>query len=157
MITSCPASSDLDKYNQCALGMLQDLVPLLPLGIPTADIPPLEPFYYPSLQVDYSLPSFDIKANMSNISITGVTNFKLHDFYADPHNMSLYIKVQMPFVNSKAFYDVEGYLLFIPVTSMGHFNGNFCKLNFCLRISDFFIKKNCSRYDGGSASFGTRS
>lgn len=126
-MTSCPASKDLDEYNRCTLRLLREITPELPHGIKEANVPPLDPFFLKRLTMSYNFPSLRVVANVTNIRIKGATNYILEDLYANPNNLTLKIKIRMPYVETQSNYAVRGQLLILPITSIGHFHGNFCK------------------------------
>lgn len=126
-VTTCPASDDLEKYSRCAVKVLRELTPELPRGIKEANLPPLDPLSWKNLTMGYNFPNFKINAAMTNVRIEGACNYILDDLFVDPRNLTLRFSARMPYVESQCDYDVKGKLLVLPITSTGHFHGNFCK------------------------------
>ncbi|KAL2729613.1 Circadian clock-controlled protein [Vespula squamosa] len=124
-VTACPRTSDLPTYDKCVLKQLETITPYLAKGIPSLKLPPLDPLLLPSLTVDRNLEALKIKANMSQIRVYGATNFLVEELNANPHDLTVSIKVQLPHVHVKGDYDVHGRLLLLPLNGAGSFKGNF--------------------------------
>lgn len=102
-------------------------MPHLSKGVPSLKLPALEPLFLPSLVVDRNLESLKIKANLTQIRIYGATNYALHDMKANPNELTTSFKMQLPHVHINGDYDVQGRLLLVSLTGIGHFSGNFSK------------------------------
>ncbi|XP_011498702.1 PREDICTED: circadian clock-controlled protein-like [Ceratosolen solmsi marchali] len=124
-VTVCPRSDSPIQYNKCILQQLQAITPFLAKGIPAIRLPALDPLQLPSLTVDRNLEALKIKANMSNIQVFGGSNYLVDDLNADPNDLTVYIKVQIPYVHVRGNYDVQGRLLLLPLSGVGNFKGNF--------------------------------
>ncbi|XP_033333425.1 circadian clock-controlled protein daywake [Megalopta genalis] len=124
-VQSCPRTNDLAQYNRCVLKQLDAITPYLAKGIPSLKLPALDPLYLPSLTVDRNLEALKIKANMSQIRVYGATNFLIDDLKANPHDLTVAIKVQLPHIHVNGDYDVQGRLLLLPLNGGGNFKGNF--------------------------------
>ncbi|GAB1869773.1 Circadian clock-controlled protein [Camponotus japonicus] len=123
-VTSCPRTDNLE-YNKCILKQLETLTPLLVKGVPSLKLPALDPLFLPSLTVDRNLESLKLKANMSQIRVYGATNYVVHDLKANPNDLTVSLKVQLPHVYMSGEYDVQGRLLLLPLSGVGNFKGNF--------------------------------
>ncbi|KAI4499822.1 hypothetical protein M0802_005078 [Mischocyttarus mexicanus] len=124
-VTGCPKTTDLDNFNKCVLKQLDAIKPYLAKGLPSLKLPALDPLLLPSLTVDRNLEALKVKANMSQIRVYGATNFLVEDLKANPHDLTVMIKVQLPHVHVKGDYDVHGRLLLLPLNGVGSFKGNF--------------------------------
>ncbi|KAK9307940.1 hypothetical protein QLX08_001856 [Tetragonisca angustula] len=124
-IQSCPRTLDLGQYDRCVVQQLKAITPYLAKGVPSLKLPALDPLFLPSLTVDRNLDSLKIKANMSQIRVHGATNFIIDDLKANPNDLSVRLKVQLPHVHVNGDYDVQGRLLLLPLNGVGSFNGNF--------------------------------
>ncbi|XP_076683084.1 circadian clock-controlled protein daywake [Andrena cerasifolii] len=124
-VQPCPPTNDLQQYNRCVMKQLKAITPYLAKGIPSLKLPALDPLFLPSLTVDRNLEALKIKANMSQIRVHGATNFLIDDLKANPNDLSVAIKVQLPHVHVKGDYDVQGRLLLLPLNGAGSFKGNF--------------------------------
>lgn len=94
--------------------------------------PALDPLFLPSLTVDRNLEALKIKANMSQIRVYGATNYIIEDLQANPKDLSVSIRVQLPHIYVNGDYDVQGRLLLLPLNGAGSFKGNFSE---CTLIS----------------------
>ena len=126
-VTSCSPTKNSDQYDECIKKQLEAITPYLKKGIPSLKLPALDPLILPSLTVDRNLEALKIKANMSKIHVYGATNFFVDELHANPNDLSVFIKVQMPYVHVKGDYDVQGRLLLLPLSGVGYFKGNFSK------------------------------
>ena len=137
-VQPCPPTNDLQQYNRCVMKQLKAITPYLAKGIPSLKLPALDPLFLPSLTVDRNLEALKIKANMSQIRVHGATNFLIDDLKANPNDLSVAIKVQLPHVHVKGDYDVQGRLLLLPLNGAGSFKGNFSEYRpfLRLRVSD---------------------
>ncbi|XP_043274344.1 uncharacterized protein [Venturia canescens] len=124
-VTSCPRVNDPDAYNKCVLKQLEAITPQLIKGIPSLKLPPLDPLTLPSLVVDRNLEALKVKANLTNIRVHGSTNYLIDDLRANRDNLTVYLKVQLPYIHVKGNYDVKGTILLLPLTGNGAFRGNF--------------------------------
>ncbi|XP_020720254.1 circadian clock-controlled protein daywake-like [Bombus affinis] len=124
-VQSCPRALDLPQYDRCVVQQLNAITPYLAKGIPSLKLPALDPLFLPSLTVDRNLDSLKIKANMSQIRVYGATNFVISDLKANPNDLSVRLKVQLPHVHVNGDYDVQGRLLLLPLNGAGSFKGNF--------------------------------
>ncbi|CAD1479212.1 unnamed protein product, partial [Heterotrigona itama] len=124
-VQSCPRTFDLGQYDRCVMQQLKAITPYLAKGVPSLKLPALDPLFLPSLTVDRNLDSLKIKANMSQIRVYGATNFIIDDLKANPNDLSVRLKVQLPHVHVNGDYDVQGRLLLLPLSGIGSFKGNF--------------------------------
>ncbi|XP_076644836.1 circadian clock-controlled protein daywake [Halictus rubicundus] len=124
-VQACPRTNDLAQYDRCVLKQLNAITPYLAKGIPSLKLPALDPLFLPSLTVDRNLEALKIKANMSQIRVYGATNFLIDELKANPNDLSVAIKVQLPHVHVNGDYDVQGRLLLLPLNGAGNFKGNF--------------------------------
>ncbi|XP_017755831.1 PREDICTED: circadian clock-controlled protein-like [Eufriesea mexicana] len=124
-VEPCPRTNDLAQYDRCVVKQLNVITPYLAKGIPSLKLPALDPLFLPSLTVDRNLEALKIKANMSQIRVYGATNFLIDDLKANPNDLSVSIKVQLPHVHVNGDYDVQGRLLLLPLNGAGSFKGNF--------------------------------
>ncbi|CAL7939392.1 unnamed protein product [Xylocopa violacea] len=123
-VQACPLNN-LAEYDRCVLKQVDAIIPYLAKGIPSLKLPALDPLFLPSLTVDRNLDSLKIKANMTQIRVYGATNFLISDLKANPKDLSVNIKVQLPHVHVNGDYDVQGRLLLLPLNGAGSFKGNF--------------------------------
>ncbi|XP_076621689.1 uncharacterized protein LOC143342091 [Colletes latitarsis] len=124
-VQPCPRTADFGQYDRCVLKQLKAITPYLAEGIPALKLPALDPLFLPSLTVDRNLEALKIKANMSQIRVHGATNFLIDDLKANPDDLSVAIKVQLPHVHVNGDYEVQGRLLLLPLNGAGSFKGNF--------------------------------
>ncbi|XP_015174296.1 PREDICTED: circadian clock-controlled protein-like [Polistes dominula] len=124
-VTGCPTTTDLQIFNKCVLKQVEAIVPYLAKGIPSLKLPPLDPLLLPSLTVDRNLEALKIKANMSQIHVYGATNFLLEELKANPNDLTVTLKVQLPHIHVRGDYDVQGRLFLLPLKGTGNFKGNF--------------------------------
>ncbi|XP_053973052.1 circadian clock-controlled protein daywake-like [Hylaeus volcanicus] len=124
-VQPCAPTNNLGQYNECVLQQLKVITPYLAKGIPSLKLPALDPLFLPSLTVDRNLEALKIKANMSKIRVYGATNFLVDDLKANPDDLSVVIKVQLPHIHVNGDYDVQGRLLLLPLNGAGSFKGNF--------------------------------
>lgn len=124
-VTPCPRTDDLKQYNKCILKTLEALTPHLAKGVPSMKLPALDPLLLPSLTVDRNLEALKIKANMSNIQVFGGSNYLIDAINANPNDLTVSLKLQIPFLHVKGDYDVQGRLLLLPLSGVGSFKGNF--------------------------------
>lgn len=133
-VTSCPRTGNLAEYDKCVLQQLQALTPLLVKGVPSLKLPALDPLFLPSLTVDRNLESLKIKANMSQIRVYGATNYIVHDLKANPDDLTVSLKVRLPYIYVNGEYDVQGRLILLPLSGLGNFKGNFSKFSMKLSL-----------------------
>ncbi|XP_014472132.1 PREDICTED: circadian clock-controlled protein-like [Dinoponera quadriceps] len=124
-VTSCPRTDNLAEYSQCVLKQLQVLTPYLANGVPSLKLPALDPLFLPSLTVDRNLESLKVKANLTQIRVYGATNYVIHELKANPNDLTVSLRVQLPHLHVNGDYDVQGRLLLVPLTGLGNFKGNF--------------------------------
>ncbi|CAB0037351.1 unnamed protein product [Trichogramma brassicae] len=118
----CPRN---ENYNECVKKQLEVLTPYLKKGIPAMKLPALDPLLLPSLTIDRNLESLKIKANMSNIQVFGGSNYIIDEIKANPDELTVSLKIQVPSVHVRGNYDVQGRLLLLPLAGIGTFKGNF--------------------------------
>jgi len=126
-VTACPRTNDLSQYDKCILQQLQAITPYLAKGVPSLKLPALDPLFLPSLTVDRNLESLKIKANMSQIRVYGGTNYVVRELKANPNDLTVFIKAQLPHLYVSGDYDVQGRLLLLSLSGIGNFKGNFSK------------------------------
>ncbi|XP_014239028.1 circadian clock-controlled protein-like [Trichogramma pretiosum] len=122
----CPRN---ENYNECVKKQLEVLTPYLKKGIPAMKLPALDPLLLPSLTIDRNLESLKIKANMSNIQVFGGSNYIIDEIKANPDELTVSLKIQVPSVHVRGNYDVQGRLLLLPLAGIGTFKGNFTNTN----------------------------
>ncbi|EZA49855.1 hypothetical protein DMN91_006495 [Ooceraea biroi] len=124
-VTTCPRTDDQSQYDKCVLQQLKAITPYLSKGVPSLKLPALDPLFLPSLTVDRNLESLRIKANMSQIRVYGGTNYVIRELKANPNDLTVFIKAQMPHLHVNGDYAVQGRLLLLPLSGIGSFKGNF--------------------------------
>lgn len=124
-VTACPRTESPSQYDKCVLEQLLALTPYLSKGVPSLKLPALDPLFLPSLTVDRNLESLRIKANMTKIRVYGGTNYVVRELKANPNDLTVFIKAQLPHLYVNGDYDVQGRLLLLPLGGSGNFKGNF--------------------------------
>lgn len=120
---------------------MKAITPYLAKGIPALKLPALDPLFLPSLTVDRNLEALKIKANMSKIRVHGATDFLIDDLKANPNDLTVAIRVQLPHIHVNGDYDVQGRLLLLPLNGAGSFKGNFSEcLNRSWWLGDGLLK-----------------
>lgn len=132
-VTGCPRTDDLAEFNDCVLKQLQALTPYLSKGVPSLKLPALDPLFLPSLTVDRNLDSLKVKANLTKIRVYGATNYVMRELKANPNDLTVSFRAQLPHVHVNGDYNVQGRLLLVPLTGLGNFKGNFSKFEIRVR------------------------
>lgn len=127
--SSCIQWTNVKDYNDCLTKVIANLGPELAEGISDFNLPPLDPYYNPNIYLKYDLPLFDLRLNLSNYQIFNATKYTVHSVKADPYNLLFSAKLKLPYVISHTDYDVQGNLLFVDITGVGKFVGNFSELS----------------------------
>ncbi|CAG5107889.1 Protein of unknown function [Cotesia congregata] len=124
-VTPCSPSESPDAYDSCVLQQLMILTPQLVKGIPSLKLPPLDPLSLPSLIVDRNLDAIRVKANLSSVRVYGASNYEIDELRAKPNDLSVFLRLRIPYIHVKGNYEVKGNLLLISLNGNGAFKGNF--------------------------------
>ncbi|KAG8036445.1 hypothetical protein G9C98_003767 [Cotesia typhae] len=124
-VIPCSPSESPDAYDSCVLQQLMILTPQLVKGIPSLKLPPLDPLSLPSLIVDRNLDAIRVKANLSSVRVYGASNYEIDELRAKPNDLSVFLRLRIPYIHVKGNYEVKGNLLLISLNGNGAFKGNF--------------------------------
>lgn len=150
---TCAQFKDITEYNKCVRLLLHEMVPyLIRSGIPEANIPALEPIDFKEMLVQYKFPLFQVRANLSGMRMSHVLgNYILDNVWVDPKNLTANIRMKFPQVRTQVGYDVSGKFIVLPVNSVGHFDGNFCRRSLILISDSVFFNEfifSSKQFDG---------
>lgn len=125
--SSCIGWTNVKDYNNCLTEVISNLGPELARGISDFNLPPLDPYDCPSLNLKYNLPFFTIRLNISDYQIIDATKYIVQSVNVNPYNLTLNVNVKIPQIVTKLNYNVKGTVLFLNVTGIGKFEGNSSK------------------------------
>ncbi|GFG36375.1 hypothetical protein Cfor_06094 [Coptotermes formosanus] len=94
-------------------------------GIPKINVPPIEPFVLPALEINRDLDAIKIRAFIQNAVAYGGSGFVINSLKTDIDKLALELSINLPRIDVTAEYDVDGRVLVAPIKSSGVFKGNF--------------------------------
>ncbi|KAJ9599798.1 hypothetical protein L9F63_026352, partial [Diploptera punctata] len=133
-------------YDGCLANLVENLRPRLLKGIPKLNIPPLEPFTLPALDVTRDMEAIKVRAHITNIVAHGPGDFILNNLKTDVDNLVAEGTVTLPHLEVTAEYDVEGRALVAPFKGKGLFAGNFTNVKIDAKGMGKVVKKNGEDY-----------
>jgi len=114
------ASSNL--LNTCLRKTLEDLRPLMKIGIPELDLPRTEPMTVKSVNFEQGTPPVQINAAFSNVVVRGLSGFITNYIEADPNTQTLKISLTVPEMNITGHYQINGEVFVFPLEGSGSFS-----------------------------------
>ncbi|XP_044733559.1 uncharacterized protein LOC123296162 [Chrysoperla carnea] len=121
-----PCKPNQSNFSECAVAEANKILPMLIRGYLPFNIPPLNPYYTPKVR---SLPSSDSNLNviLENVFIYGLDEIEVLsvEFNFTEHVIDL--KVNIPKLIMQCHYEVEGYVLILPLNGKGP--GNITAVN----------------------------
>lgn len=109
---------------QCLKNAVEQIHPLLKDGIPEMHIPPIEPFKVQTVTFDTGR---TFKATFENISVHGLSSFKLKDVKFDYDQKTLELDLEFFDVWADSNYKIKGKLIVLDLDGTGLANGSVSK------------------------------
>jgi len=117
-LASCAADNLL---NVCLRQTLEDLRPLMRLGIPQLGLPITEPMNVEAIEFEQGQPPVIIKAGFSNVVVKGLSTFTTDYIDADPNTQTLRIGLTVPEMDISGLYRINGEVFILPLEGSGSF------------------------------------
>lgn len=102
------------NLGNCIRSSIVSLRPKLQDGIPELEIPSLEPLFIPEIVID-QIDGVQIHATFKNLTVAGLSKFRLRSFKTDKNAEKLLCKLWFPQLLIKGFYEIRGQLLMMAV------------------------------------------
>ncbi|KAJ4447895.1 hypothetical protein ANN_09904 [Periplaneta americana] len=134
------------EFDQCVINSVESLRPRLNKGIPKLQVPPIDPFVLPALEVNRDREAIKVRALLQNIVAYGGSGFIINKLKTDLDNLGIEVSVTLPRIEATADYDVDGRILVAPFKGKGVFMGNFTDVKVDVKGSGKTIKKNGEEY-----------
>ncbi|XP_031635981.1 protein takeout-like [Contarinia nasturtii] len=129
------------NINGCIASSIESLRPSLVNGIPSLDIPSIEPMDVGNLLVAESTRSNGLHISAKNIRAFGASNFKIRGLEVKEYGKTYNVEVFFPKLEVDGTYDVSGQILLLPIRGSGPFVGNFTDCTGSVRLQ-FARKEN---------------
>jgi hypothetical protein len=100
-------------FDACLINSVETLRPRMNKGIPKLNVPPIEPFRLPELEINRNLQAIQMRAILQNVAAYGASGFIINRLKADPEKLTLELSITLP------------HILLAPIKSKGIFRGNF--------------------------------
>lgn len=111
---------DLDTISIYIKKTLENLRDAMPNGIPELQIPPLEPFKLPVLnipKIQHGVANVDL--NLKDITVGGLSSFVVRDAKGNAGSMRVELDLFFPEVAARGEYDLNGKILIFPLYGKG--------------------------------------
>ena len=116
----CTNTGDFEAYNVCAREVVEKLKPHLARGIPSINVPPMEPANFQTIEAKRNLGLVVADAKFDDFRVRGLTNFEINDFKVDPNQLTFDMKVYIPKLRIQSKYKLDGSkILFVPLVGSG--------------------------------------
>lgn len=66
--------------NQCLLKATDTVRPLLLIGVPSLNIPPIEPFKLEKISLEQGTSSVNVKVSLTDVKIHGLSKYKFNKY-----------------------------------------------------------------------------
>lgn len=120
-IKMCKNTGDLEDYNVCARKVVEKLKRHLAQGMPSLNVPPMEPANYVKIEAKRDLGLVVADAKFNNFKVRGLTTFEINDFKVDPNRLTFYMKAYIPKLSFQSQYKLDGSkILFVPLVGSGN-------------------------------------
>jgi len=117
-LANCAANNQL---NTCLRQTLEDLRPLMRVGIPALKLPVTEPMNVDTIEFKQVVPPVSVRAVFSNVVVTGLSTFITNYIEADPISRTLRIALTVPQMDIQGFYEIDGEVWVLPLSGNGGF------------------------------------
>jgi len=114
-------------FDICLRMIMEDLRSQMTVGFPEFGLGPTEPLSIRNLEF-LSKPQFSgavrVNAEFTNVVVEGLSKFETLDVKADLVNRNLFIKIRVPDIRIRGFYQTEGKALIVTLKGDGPFTAN---------------------------------
>lgn len=131
------------KFNDCVKTILGEILKRSGKGEPKLNIPSLEPFVIPKIELDQGASkAVTLKATLNNISVTGITTARIEWVKADMEKEPKFeVKVKTPALRLQSNYEVDGKILVVPMKGSGKSDMNLTDIEEVVKINTKFVEK----------------
>uniref|UniRef100_A0A8D8VKZ9 Protein takeout n=1 Tax=Cacopsylla melanoneura TaxID=428564 RepID=A0A8D8VKZ9_9HEMI len=133
-------------FDECVKKATVLAKPYIAKGVPSLAIPPVEPFSLPMIMLEQGTGAVNYKANLKDIKITGLSEYKFDDIKVDMPHQKVSAKVHIPVLFLESDYEINGRALLVPIRGMGLFKANLTSVNAQIRMMGKIIKKKGQEY-----------
>ncbi|XP_055384413.1 circadian clock-controlled protein daywake [Condylostylus longicornis] len=130
------------NIDDCVWKSIDKLRPYLISGIPTLNIPPMEPLLVPLVKVDQSVGPIYVKSQYNDVKIMGTSKFVVEDLKMNFDDNSFSLQIYFPTLNITSDYSITGKILIMPIIGKGALNANFTDVVVTSVLSGERFKKN---------------
>ncbi|KAH8318127.1 hypothetical protein KR074_010447 [Drosophila pseudoananassae] len=116
---------DDPKLVECFIGAIEHLKPYLAEGIPTIQLPSVEPFKMDTLALQLTEGPQGYKITLKNMEAFGASNFQVKSLKLSEGSEPFKAKIVMPKLKIEAKYTSSGVLLILPASGGGDFHAVF--------------------------------
>ncbi|KAF2366816.1 hemolymph juvenile hormone binding [Trinorchestia longiramus] len=111
----------LDRLNECFVSAIKRIQPRLADGIPSLNMPALEPLLLDDILFTQSEGSVSVNAVYKNVMVTGASMFdlKYFDWFFEENKM--YMGMTFPMMIMRGQYNISGNIFQLPVEGTGDF------------------------------------
>ncbi|KAG8221915.1 hypothetical protein J437_LFUL002474 [Ladona fulva] len=134
------------NFDSCTVKLIENIRPQLAKGISQMQVPPLEPFVLPVLQVERDNEALQVTAILKNLKVKGASAFQINKLRTDIKNNLIELSVTLPHLDVTTDYDVKGRLLLVPLNGKGVFVSNITNTRADLKITGKAIEKRGTKY-----------
>ncbi|XP_066598655.1 protein takeout-like [Prorops nasuta] len=120
-----PCRRNDPDLNRCITNSIEQLRGKLAEGIPELESPPIEPLHLKEVRLLRGPAGARLDVNLSDIVVTGPSNFKVRDLKADPENVVFTFKVSFTKLNFRAKYEMNTRVLLLQFIGAGDLTGEF--------------------------------
>lgn len=114
-------------FDICLRMIMEDLRSQMHVGFPEFGLGPTEPFNIKNIKF-LSKPQLSgavrVNAEFTNVVVEGLSQFETLDVKADLVNRNLFIKIAVPDIRIRGFYQAEGKALVVTIKGDGPFTAN---------------------------------
>ncbi|CRL02518.1 CLUMA_CG015347, isoform A, partial [Clunio marinus] len=134
------------QLGNCIRNSIITLRPYLNRGIPELNVPSLEPLFVDEIKIEQTGNGMELSAAFKNISLSGVTRFRLRSVRTNITTGKFRMKVWFPNLVLNATYELRGKLLMMPLNGKGACFGNFTDIDGVLSMKINRVERNSQQY-----------
>nr|CAI5837822.1 unnamed protein product [Callosobruchus analis] len=130
---------------KCLLAATETVRPFVLTGVPDF-IPGIQNFSIPRISVKDGNEALNYIAELHNLTMYGLEDYKFNRYYYNPENGTFLINVQLPHLFLKGRYNLNGRIFFAPLKGNGDFHVNITDSSCSVFHTVDIVKRNGTEF-----------
>lgn len=137
-----PCKQNDPAFNDCLLRTARIANPKMKNGDPERNLPSINPFFLPSMEIRTGSEQVGLKLKMKNVNIFGIGDIDILGLKGNMTKRKIEWQILTKTINLDGDYEAGGRILILPVTGKGKFDFTLKEMKVRLRMHWDLVKKS---------------